>query len=127
VANEKEILERVLEITRRLGSDELRREVAGALFDLVDEHPAIGDELADFEEALRALLEHDGRTVTAWAVVAGTQRLDPDVVRVDVSPLNHSLDYAVSSGTPPEHALGLADALASKLRRIARTSFVDEE
>lgn len=86
----------------------------------------LGDELADLDGAVRALLEHDGSTVSAWVVVAGIERLEP-AVRSEISPLEHRLDYAVSAGTSPAHALGLTDAVAGKLRRLTRDAFVGEE
>jgi hypothetical protein len=85
-----------------------------------------GDELAAVDAAVRGLLESDGRTVDAWAVVAGMQRLEPGV-RPEISPLEHSLDYATSAGISPAHGLGLVDALAAKLRRLTRGAWIDEE
>jgi hypothetical protein len=85
-----------------------------------------GDELAALDVAIRALLESDGRTVDAWVVVAGMQRLEPGV-RPEISPLEHSLDYATSPGTSVAHSLGLAYAITTKLRSLVRDAFIGEE
>jgi hypothetical protein len=105
----------------------LVNDVRRILGEVGDPEPRVlGDELADVDGAVRALLEHDGSTVSAWVVVAGIERLEPGV-RPEISPLEHRLDYAVSAGTSPALALGLTDAVAGKLRRLTRDAFVGEE
>lgn len=107
------------------------REIFGSIDETEGSVPrapeAPGDALDAAGEAIRALMEHDGRRVAAWAAVARIEWLDPDVVNPDISPLSQRLDYATSIGLSADGALGLADSLAAKFRRIARQQFVDEE
>ena len=73
------------------------------------------------DAAIRNLLEHDGRTVTGWALVAAVERVDP------VDGVMHSLDYSTAPTTPTVLALGMADALAVELRRIVHGAFEGSE